>query len=589
MFDAITPRSPPLMTASGPVLIFGGTYSNIQATTALFEAAHRHGIAPGQMICTGDIVAYGADPQACVDLIQAHGIATVMGNCEEQLAADAADCGCGFTPGSACDRLASAWFSYARRRLDDDAKRWMASLPRRIDLAIGGRRLAVVHGAPSQINRFIFGSDPEPMLANEISLTGCDGVIAGHCGLGFTRTAGDGIWHNTGAIGLPANDGTPRGWYSVLTPAADGFTIATHPLVYNHTAAAAAIRRAQLPSDYADALETGLWPNFDILPLPERSITALAQAPVIIHVPGRVPPAATAPVDAQVTLDRLETLWFNTGTLCNLACDGCYIESTPRNDRLAYLEPSEFERIVDEARDAGTALSEIGFTGGEPFMNPDIIAMIDGALDCGYRALVLTNAMRPMQRHFDALCRLRAAHGDRLALRVSLDHFTQIGHELLRGEKAWPPALAGLRALFTAGFTPSVAARFDPAVEDENATRAGFADLFAAEGFAIDASNPDHLVLFPEMTTPHDIEGVSAVAWAALALRGADAMCRTSRMVVQRKGAVRASVVACTLLPYEPRFELGDTLAAAARAITLDHPHCARFCVFGASSCMSAR
>lgn len=592
MFDAGT--SPPLLTAAGPVLIFGGNYSNLQASLALLDAARGHGIAPDHIICTGDIIAYGADPQPCVDLIRAHGVATVMGNCEEQLAVDAQDCGCGFTPGSSCDVLAGAWFSYARRHLDDSAKRWMASLPRRIDLAIGTRRLAIVHGAPSRINRFVFGSDPDPMLADEIALAGCDGVIAGHCGLGFTRTIGERLWHNAGAIGLPANDGTPRCWYSVLTPDGDGFTIATHPLAYDHRAAASAMRAAGLPVDYATALETGIWPSLDILPLPERANTAQPQAPATLRLPCVVPPEASpqasSPLpDARVTLERLETLWFNTGTLCNLACTGCYIESTPRNDRLAYLSLDESRRLLDEARDTNLPLREIGFTGGEPFMNPDIIAMLEIALGRGYRTLVLTNAMRPMQRHFEMLHRLRIAHGAQMALRVSLDHFTEAGHNALRGVGAWQPALAGLRSLFGAGFEPSVAARFDPAREDEAVTRVGFAALFAAEGIAIDAHDPAHLVLFPEMSTPHGVTGVSAAAWAALAPRGADAMCRNSRMVVQRKGAARASIVACTLLPYEPRFELGDTLAAAARPVTLDHPHCARFCVFGASSCMNAR
>jgi len=606
MFDASTSDAgtpPPLLMAAGPVLIFGGNYSNLQASLALLDAARAHGIAPDHIICTGDIVAYGADPQPCVDLIRAHGIASVMGNCEEQLAADANECGCGFTPGSSCDVLAGAWFSYARRHLDDDAKRWMATLPRRIDLAIGTRRLAIVHGAPSRINRFVFGSDPDEMLADEIARTGCDGVIAGHCGLGFTRTIGQHLWHNVGgarlwhnagAIGLPANDGTPRGWYSVLTPEGDGFTITTHPLTYDHSAAAGAMRAAGLPVDYAIALETGIWPSLDILPLPERASTAQPQTPATLRLPGAVPlepspPASSPAPDARVILECLETLWFNTGTLCNLACTGCYIESTPRNDRLAYLSLAECHRLLDEARDTDLPLREIGFTGGEPFMNPDIIAMLDATLSRGYRTLVLTNAMRPMQRHFAALRRLRATYGAQLALRVSLDHFTEAGHNTLRGAGAWQPALAGMHDLFGAGFAPSVAARFDPEHEDEAVTRAGFAARFAAEGFAIDAHDPAHLVLFPEMSTPHTVPGVSAAAWAALAPRGADAMCRNLRMVVQRKGAARASIVACTLLPYEPRFELGDTLAAAARPVTLDHPHCARFCVFGASSCMSAR
>lgn len=579
-----------LDAADGPVLVFGGPYSNLPATRAVFAAAAEHGIPPGRMICTGDVVAYGADPQACVELIRARGVVTVMGNCEEQLAADAPDCGCGFAPGSACDTAASAWFGFARARIDGDARHWMAQLPRRVDLLIGGRRFAVVHGAPSRINRFVFASDPDALFAAEFDAVGpVDGVIAGHCGLGFTRGIGGRIWHNAGAIGLPANDGTPRGWYSVLTPQGDGLRIETYPLAYDHRAAAEAMRVAGLPDDYATAIETGIWPSLDILPLPERAATATVRRGDRVDLPGAVPDRAIVATDAVVAPDALETLWVNTGTLCNLTCAGCYIESSPTNDRLAYFGLAPFQTLLDEARRDHPALRTIGLTGGEPFMNPAIMAIIGSALAGGYDVLVLTNAMRPMQRHLAALIALREECGSRLQVRVSLDHFTASGHEALRGKGAWAPAIAGVRALVEAGFEPSVAARFDPAVEDELTTREGFAALFAREGFAIDAADPAQLVLFAEMSRDHGVPGVSAAAWRALRARGADAMCRTARMAVQRRGETAATIVACTLLPEEERFSLGRTLAEAMRPVRLDHPYCAQFCVFGASSCMTAR
>jgi hypothetical protein len=564
---------PRVLVADGPVLVFGGCYSNLEATQALLDAARRHDIPPTRMICTGDVVAYGADPRACVDMIRASGIVTIMGNCEEQLAADGLSCGCGFAPGSACDVLAGAWFSFARRALDEPSKRWMATLPRRIDLVLGGIRLAVVHGAPSRINRFVFASDDDAVFSTEIEATGTDGVIAGHCGLGFTRRIGERLWHNAGAIGMPANDGTPRGWYSILTPRVGGIEATLHPLDYDYASAAAAMRGAGLPDDYARALETGIWPNLDILPLAERAATATSLQ-------------ASFAADAIVELEALETLWFNTGTLCNLACAGCYIESSPRNDRLAYLRHDAMVRVLDEAALAHPELREIGLTGGEPFMNPDIMAMLETVLDRGHRLLVLTNAMQPMRRHLTALRRLACPD---LRLRVSLDHFTAAGHEAIRGARSWEPALQGIEALLDAGFEPSIAARFDPLLEDEAATRSGFAELFATKGWAIDAANPSHLVLFPEMSHAPVVDGVSAAAWAALRQRGSDAMCRTSRMVVQRKGAAALSFIACTLLPETPRFDLGSTLVEANRPVRLDHPHCARFCVLGSSSCMSAR
>src|SRR5215469_17380904 len=99
---------------------------------------------------------------------------------------------------------------------------------------------------------------------------------------------------------------------------------------------------------------------------------------------------------ATVGLKTLTTLWFNTGTLCNITCRNCYIESSPRNDRLAYLTAAEVACYLDEIATLQLGTTEIGFTGGEPFMNPEIVAMIEGTLARGFKVLVLTNAMKPM-------------------------------------------------------------------------------------------------------------------------------------------------------------------------------------------------
>ena len=580
----------PVLDADGPVLVFGGCASNLQATGALFAEARRLGVPPARMVCTGDIVAYGADPEPTFDLVARSGIAVVMGNCEEQLAAGAQDCGCGFTPGSLCDHLSAAWFAHADARLGPAARAWMAALPRRIDLVLGGRRLAAVHGAPGRINRYRFASDGAAALADEVARAGTDGVIGGHCGLPFTRGGAGWLWHNAGAIGLPANDGTPRGWFSLLIPERGGIRIRHLPLAYDHAGAARAMRRAGLPEPYADALECGLWPSVDILPSAEMAQTAVPLAPGEILWAGAAAPSwpeplpATVEPPAEVALAGLRTLWCNTGTLCNIACAGCYIESGPRNDRLAYLSFAEFARFLAEARQNHPELAEIGFTGGEPFLNHDLPAMLAAALDAGLRVLVLTNAMRPMQRHARLLGALRAAHGDRLGLRVSLDHFTRAGHEAIRGPGSWAPALTGLRWLAAEGFALRVAARLpDPA--EEAAVRAGFAGLFAELGLALDATDPDALVLFPEINGAGAVPPVGARLMAALAPRRPAPMCASSRMVLRRRGAAAAEVIACTLLPYAEGFALGATLAEAARPVALAHETCARFCVLGGASC----
>jgi predicted phosphodiesterase len=254
-----------------PLLCFGGPYSNRQALEALLAEAARRSIPPARMLCTGDVVAYCAEPAATLDLMIAAGIPTVMGNCEESLAEGAADCGCGFAEGTACDLLSRGWFAHADRQVTPAHRSWMAALPRRIDLRLAGRRLAAIHGGAASINRFLFASAADAVLAGEIAETGAEGAIAGHCGLPFTRLVEGRLWHNAGAIGMPAHDGTPRAWFSLLTPRPEGIRIEHHALAYDHAAAARAMRAAGLAEGYAAALETGLWPSEDVLPPAERA------------------------------------------------------------------------------------------------------------------------------------------------------------------------------------------------------------------------------------------------------------------------------------------------------------------------------
>ena len=287
---------------------------------------------------------------------------------------------------------------------------------------------------------------------------------------------------------------------------------------------------------------------------------------------------------AQVPFLALEILWFNTGTLCNLACATCYIESSPTNDALLYLTADEATRFLDEIAEGGFATREIGFTGGEPFMNPDIVAMLARSLGRGHAVLVLTNAMRPMRRHEAALLDLRRRHGDRLTLRVSLDHYSQAIHEAERGARSWQPALDGLRWLSAGDFSIAVAGRH-LAAETDDAARAGYAALFAAQGIAINAQDPSRLVLFPEMDAAADVPEITTACWGILGKSPAEIMCATSRMVVHRRGENSARLVACTLIPHDPGFDLGATLRDATAPVALNHPHCARFCVLGGASC----
>jgi len=261
--------------------VFGGPYSNLQATEALFREAKRLGVPFDRILCTGDIVAYCGDPLATVQAIRESGIAVVQGNCEEQLGNGADECGCGFTPGMMCHALSREWFVFATGELDEDSRAWMRGLPRRIWLRFAGRRLAAIHGGASQINDFIFESSPWSIKRTEISALDADGVLAGHCGIPFTQIYADRMWHNAGVIGMPANDGRSGTWYSLLTAGAGSIRIEHRRLDYPHRAAAERMWKVGLSHHYAEALISGLWPSLDVLPQTERRRTGEPINPAI--------------------------------------------------------------------------------------------------------------------------------------------------------------------------------------------------------------------------------------------------------------------------------------------------------------------
>jgi uncharacterized Fe-S cluster-containing radical SAM superfamily protein len=287
---------------------------------------------------------------------------------------------------------------------------------------------------------------------------------------------------------------------------------------------------------------------------------------------------------ASVELTALQTLWFNTGTLCNLACDNCYIESTPTNDRLEYIRLAEVEPFLDEIQLFDLATDEIGLTGGEPFMNPDIIPIMKAILRRGFRLLVLTNAMRPMAKVGNGLLQLQAEYPEQLTLRVSVDHYRPELHEEERGAKSWQPMLEGLCWLSSNGFNLDVAGRTRWG-DDAQSLRQGFANLFKQNNIAIDAMNHKQLVLFPEMAGGKPVPEITTACWGILDVDPSAMMCASSRMVVKVKGDAAPSVMACTLLAYDQQFNLGSSLAEASKKVQLNHPNCAEFCVLGGGSC----
>jgi len=284
---------------------------------------------------------------------------------------------------------------------------------------------------------------------------------------------------------------------------------------------------------------------------------------------------------AFVNFSGLNTLWFNTGTLCNLACKGCYIESSPLNDRLLYINLKDVKHYIDEIQKNNWSCKTIGFTGGEPFMNKDIIEILELCLKKGFEVLVLTNAMQPMQNKIHALKSLSKYQN--LKLRISLDHFSKHEHENIRGKKTWNKALLGISLLISNNFNVNIASRtFN---QNEDVIRDGFEKLFKLHNLKISAYNTKDLVLFPEMSTKSDTPEITTECWSILGVEAKNMMCSDSRMIVKRKEDNLMEVVACTLIPYEDNFSYGNKIKDSFKKVYLNHSHCSKFCVLGGASC----
>lgn len=267
-----------------PLLICGGAYSNLEALTAVLESAAALGIPNERVIHTGGAVAYCANPVETAALLRSARVHAIQGNVEESLWGSMPDCGCGFSAGTLCERLSAEWFAYADGRIDNELRAWMGSLPYQLTFTMQGHRIRVVHGGIHEINTFYYASTPAEMMMAEFAAADADIVIAGHSALPFTRRVGTRIWHNSGPLGIPANDGTPRVWFSLMIPENGSIRFEHHPLNYDHEAAHAKMIKADLPGGYAQALLSGLWPSLDILPEQERAMTGVPLDPGLFEI-----------------------------------------------------------------------------------------------------------------------------------------------------------------------------------------------------------------------------------------------------------------------------------------------------------------
>lgn len=311
-----------LGTLTGPVLIFGGVYSNLDALLALRAEADRLGIPPENIICCGDTPGYCAEPAECLDLVEEWGIHAIAGNVETNLVNGTDDCGCGFGDGSRCDMFAKLWYTYAAKHVTPKNLAYMAELPDLLRFTYAGKEVVVLHGSPDHQSEFVWRSTDAERKAQWCADAGAQVVVGGHSGLPFAHQLAEStpdsrlpapdskLWLNAGVIGMPANDGTPRTWFLTLNDV-NGPDYTFHELHYDYRAAKAKmIDDRRLPVSYAATLTTGIWDNTEIMPAAEESVEGIALSPEGLRAAAT---AAASPLHPASAPDQFEVLSLKSG------------------------------------------------------------------------------------------------------------------------------------------------------------------------------------------------------------------------------------------------------------------------------------
>lgn len=269
-----------------------------------------------------------------------------------------------------------------------------------------------------------------------------------------------------------------------------------------------------------------------------------------------------------VELRALDTLWFQVaGTLCNIECTHCFISCSPRNHSHAMMTLAEVERRLAEARERG--VREYYFTGGEPFMNREMVPILAATLRQG-PATVLTNGMLLRPELCAQLRALFEASEYSLDLRVSLDGFDRQSHDAIRGRGVWDRVMIGLRNLGDAGLNPVITVTTAAEGVESGEGRARFLDLIRSFGF--DRPRLKVLSLFrigaeEKRTRAYD-EWERLTSETLTAEEAASLQCSSSRMVTSK------GVYVCPILIEEPEARMGETLAETMRPFALKYGAC---------------
>ena len=533
--------------------VCGGAYANPFALEAWVRDARARGA--DRLICLGDLGGFGAECDAIWPLLVANDVECIAGNYDVAIGRGDPDCGCGYTD-ERDNAYAQVMYDHTLASTSRAFAAWMARLPRERRLEAGGVSIHLVHGSPLAINDFLWESLDDAELALRVGATDAQVLLCTHTGIPWSRRLGDDrLVVNVGAVGRPANDGSTATWYALVDAVDGSATAELVPLDYDWRAQAASMRAAGLPEAFVETIETGWWTTcLEVVPAPERARGRF-------HVYREAVPSGFAaegvgwadePADDGGSRPVVPLfgsavfpprLWVYTNFDCNLACSYCAVASSPRA-RARRIGLDRFTALVDEAVEEG--FTELYVTGGEPFVERDVVAMLEYAA-ARIETVCLTNAMLFTGRRRAELARLAGL--ERLTLQSSVDGARPATHDAARGEGSWAKAMDGIAYARELGLPVRVAMTETPS----NAGQVGDLQALLSEldvplavrplvqrGFSEAGEAVSDAVMVPELTVTtdgvhwHPVGGDLGSSPDLLVAGGAVSLAQAKRLVTER-------------------------------------------------------
>jgi hypothetical protein len=428
------------------IALCGGVYANPYALRRFIDDARARGAQ--RLFCLGDLGGYGAEPDAIWPLLREGDVECIAGNYDVAIGRGDEDCGCGYRDPKD-NEFAQIMYDFTLAHTDRRFAAWMRTLATEHRETVDGVDLHLVHGSPLRLNDFWWESLPEGEHRERVRASGADVICCTHSGLSWQARFDRTLVVNVGVIGRPANDGRREVWYALLDLEDGQARAELVPLAYDWRAQAASMRRAGLPEAFVDTIETGWWTTcLEIVPPRERSRgryqlyrSALPEfgAEEVSWGDAPPPPADDLPViplfGSAVFPPRL---WLYTNFHCNLSCWYCSVASHPKARRRS-IGLERFRDLVDEAIAEG--FTELYVTGGEPFLEPEIVEMLRYA-SARLLTVCLTNGMLYQGHRLEQLRRLVGQ--DNLVLQTSIDGARAETHDRNRGAGTWANAMRGV-------------------------------------------------------------------------------------------------------------------------------------------------